>query len=89
MISLFGTGDFIRCDVKNPDVWQVGRVALMMGLVVSDNKIQGIMCGQDGQLGLVNAEDLVADFAYDADKDIFVDRSAKPPSGEDEEVPTV
>ena len=48
MISLFGTGDFVRVDILNPDLYEIGRVGLLMGFVINDGKIQGLVSGQDG-----------------------------------------
>jgi len=82
MISVFGTGDFIRVEIKQ-DWYGLGRVGLLAGFVLMPSQketgvhhLMGIVSGQDGDIGLVAVEDMTSDHRYDAEKDRFVDISA-------------
>lgn len=82
MISMFATGDFVRCDIRE-DYYGLGRVGLIMGVALLPsttesgvNHLMAVVTGQDGEIGLVAVNDLRTDYVYDPERDTFVDRSA-------------
>ena len=79
MIGLFSTGDFVRVDVLEPEVWGC-RVGLLMGIVmdpIGKDKydVKCLVSNEEGQMLLIPTGNVRLDFVYDHGKDIFRDKS--------------
>jgi hypothetical protein len=87
MISLFGSGHFVRVDIHNPEIWGIGRVGLLMGFGIDDGMVKALVSGEEGEVSFVDVSDIRLDFKYDVEKDRFIDASAEEPPGFEEDVP--